>query len=1217
MKSSTRLDSAVFQLTPTRTRCDLLVTANGKTEKIASGLVKPFLAHLKTAQDQVDKGGYSIILKPEAGDDATWFTKRTIARFVRFVSTPEVLERVYTIETEIVQIKEAIGIQNNSDMALTVVEDKLQVKKAESMEGSRPLLESSEEKAIVLYQPGSHPQQANGSTVPEENSKAQVLKVLKTRKKVLQNEQGMAFACAVAAGFDIDDMAPLLSFAKNFGASRLMDACVKFMELWKKKHETGQWVDIAATEAMYVQPDVSAVNDSEIVLANTAITRRDSLPDTPENNDGKSPADNKPNGHQEYLQGQLPQPMYSPWPVQSPPGAFPVFQGYPMQGMPYYPSYPGSSPYPSPYPSSDDPRYSSDRRKARKHHSSDSEDSESEDSDKEKARSGRRRKSGKVVIRNINYISSKKQNNDAESQDEGATREHLNGEERATEGAEGDSGHWQAFQTFLLQEADKNEHKIDHMMEKEVVGKRRQRAGEYDPLIYDERDVEQYQEGNIADMQNGNATRRDKGSSDESFISRKHGSGDSRVYGQMDAQYIEVDGKRVLSRRNGTDDFMNCRRQHGLGRSSDLLTLNGFDNPRNGLDRSSYNVDDDSYIVPLRSSGLDATGGNKRNAIDIGSEFSSSHPTDENEGKQGKYEPHDLSLMPERGTEKLSTGYDPALDFGSETRVNKKKAAAGGAKKSAKDPKSRVPTDTADKRKASGPIRKGRTTKMSPLDEARARAEKLRSFKTDLQKMKKEKEEEERMRIEALKIARQKRIAARNNTVAGEAQLPSQQTRKPLQNKVSSGTHRGSKFSDSEPGSSSPFQRFPIRTASLTSTDYQKLSKNGKLSTRSNSTGNRLTRSVSSLPLSKKDSKTAPDIKSSVSRTRRLSEPKMRSSGSNPSVRSRGSITSKRMPNAPGSKNISAIVNHDKTKIASLPELKIKALSGPTTSSVKMGKVTENRSSAEVAPRGDKEKSVCHKENDESPVIEKTVVMLECEKSSASALPVSAQNISSDPEHLKKLDTRKKPEAVSEWVEGIFPASIPSVGIDKEPMEATHDNANANDIVLVRLENLSDMVTETPKFPTSQSIAGKPYEAPYARVSSLEDPSTGNYSWAPPTSIPINGTEQETVKVLVPESKTAMLEKITEASSDKAQMKESTSKGLRKLLKFGRKTNNSMDSDNVAVNNEPAINTSTSSEAFTLKNLISQDETPTAAAAGSQKSSRHFSLLSPFKNKTK
>lgn len=42
-------------------------------------------------------------------------------RFVRFVSTPEILERVYTIETEIVQIEKAIAIQGNNNNALSTV----------------------------------------------------------------------------------------------------------------------------------------------------------------------------------------------------------------------------------------------------------------------------------------------------------------------------------------------------------------------------------------------------------------------------------------------------------------------------------------------------------------------------------------------------------------------------------------------------------------------------------------------------------------------------------------------------------------------------------------------------------------------------------------------------------------------------------------------------------------------------------------------------------------------------------------------------------------------------------------------------------------------------------------------------------------------------------------------------------------------------------------
>ena len=55
---------------------------NGKKEKIASGLLNPFLSHLKAAQNQMDKGGYSIVLEPPEGNtDTSWFTKGTVERF--------------------------------------------------------------------------------------------------------------------------------------------------------------------------------------------------------------------------------------------------------------------------------------------------------------------------------------------------------------------------------------------------------------------------------------------------------------------------------------------------------------------------------------------------------------------------------------------------------------------------------------------------------------------------------------------------------------------------------------------------------------------------------------------------------------------------------------------------------------------------------------------------------------------------------------------------------------------------------------------------------------------------------------------------------------------------------------------------------------------------------------------------------------------------------
>jgi len=70
---------------------DLVLIANGRKEKFASGLLKPFLAHLKAVQDQIAIGGYSITLEPNSGFDVPWFTRGTVerlaSRFLYYCST--------------------------------------------------------------------------------------------------------------------------------------------------------------------------------------------------------------------------------------------------------------------------------------------------------------------------------------------------------------------------------------------------------------------------------------------------------------------------------------------------------------------------------------------------------------------------------------------------------------------------------------------------------------------------------------------------------------------------------------------------------------------------------------------------------------------------------------------------------------------------------------------------------------------------------------------------------------------------------------------------------------------------------------------------------------------------------------------------------------------------------------------------------------------------
>ncbi|KAK6914110.1 hypothetical protein RJ641_021431 [Dillenia turbinata] len=1278
MKSKTRLDSAVFQLTPTRTRFDLIITANGKPEKIASGLLNPFLAQLKTAQDQIAKGGYSISLEPEPGSDATWFTKGTVERFVRFVNTPEVLERVSTVEFEILQIEEAIAIQSNNEIGISNVEDH-SAKLKEKIEGSKPAVDTNEEKAIVLYKPGAQPPEANGSIASEGNSKVQLLKVLETRKAVLQKEQGMAFAIAVAAGFDIDHMAPLISFAECFGASRMMDACLKFLELWKRKNETGQWAEIEAAEEMLTRSEISALNASGIMLS-TLGNNSESQNDLPPESFGKASieanADEKPPMDHQVPIGQYPHGMYSPWPVHSPPGALPMFQAYPMQGMPYYQNYPANGPFiPPPYLAVDESRLNGAPRTRHKRHSMDSreeletwdmDDSRTRsrddlDLDKEASQNSRKKtdrlgkkQSGMVVIRNINYITTKKQHSsgtesgsesttDSETDQETvdsqfdtpeikhkkSSKKHgshirsvevsrsYNNEETAHL-KEPDSGHWAAFQSCLLRDDNEDRHGTAQgmfSMEKEAKVKGRHVNATSDPLI--KGGQHQRQEGRRLEFQdiNGNVTWRPRASDIELLTSGgedPYKDGRRNTDGQTDLQLSEIEGRRRGYRRTAGDDFVIHGREDQSGFRNSSSVINGYESSAYALDRSPSDNLADEYIVPFRSISVDL-GSVDRTAIDMDSEIPSAlqnlDGTSHKNGSQINYEPDDMGLTREQVTESGFSGYDPALEY--EIQVRAKDADTSckvvdsdvkqGTKK-ADSKRSKATPDSSEKKKAVTGIKKGKPSKMSPLDEARARAERLRNFKADLQKAKKEREEEELKRLEALKIERQKRIATRGSSLPTKSPLQSQQTRKLLPTKLSPSSHRGSKFSDSEPGALSPLQRsFPSRTASVGSSE-SKSSKPIRKISGSQLDGNRLTRSVSSLSDPKTENNT-PDPKASMARLRRLSEPKSSSSHHVYSVKSSSTetVSKRRVSDGPEMKKISAIINLDRAKAATLPELKIK------TSKVSSHAVQNKPAAKEVTQKANgMSKSTVISENskldssseahqddgDDNQVIEKTVVMLECEKR-----PVpTASNEKMEP--IKGLDdeltigTKNYPDSESAAIHA--PASqLTSDRVDGEPIRHQWQGQPSS------LEVTSYGNNEPQKLPVVD-VVEKPYQAPLARNSSLEDPCTKNseYGKAPPTSLQAGINIGESPIAHVSELRNVKLEKIPEVL-DKSHGKDS-SKGLRRLLKFGRKNYNSTDR-------------SVDIDSVSVDGSITEDNAANTSAA---EASRSFSLLSPFRSKT-
>ncbi|XP_039051284.1 COP1-interacting protein 7-like isoform X2 [Hibiscus syriacus] len=434
MDSTTVLDRALFQLTPTRTRFDLVLFYKGKNEKLASGLFEPFICHLKFARDQISKGGYSITLQPPA-PGTPWFTKATFERFVRFVSTPAVLERFVTIETEILQIERSIQANELANANGKQEED--------GSDANGHTKKSTDLTKDEIKQ--------------EENSKVQLQRLLETRKALLWKEQAMTYARGMVVGFAMENMEHLISFADAFGASRLREACINFKELCKKKHADLLWMEeLAAVEACSPS-ELPLLGTSGIVLANGISSSNDltsnessagSTSDTcagavDSKKDENLPASvrtpssttSKTQVPMQWL-NQMPQHMYN---FQ---GQLPQYQGYPFHPM---------QPVPLPYsmnmqwPPNLNQKSTSKLKKRlsngkkldysgeeRETESSGSDSGSEPDSDVQQEdrkhsspdppfrKKNRKKSSGTVVIRNINYITPKRRSGEKNQASDGS-----------------------------------------------------------------------------------------------------------------------------------------------------------------------------------------------------------------------------------------------------------------------------------------------------------------------------------------------------------------------------------------------------------------------------------------------------------------------------------------------------------------------------------------------------------------------------------------------------------------------------------------------------------------------------------------------------------------------------------------------------------------------------------------------------------------------------
>lgn len=301
--------------------------------------------------------------------------------------------------------------------------------------------------------------------------------------------------------------------------------------------------------------------------------------------------------------------------------------------------------------------------------------------------------------------------------------------------------------------------------------------------------------------------------------------------------------------------------------------------------------------------------------------------------------------------------------------------------------------------------------------------------------------------MEALKRERKKRIASRSGSNSVQSPAIPKQHQPNLPVKVSSSSYKSSKFTDTEPGSNSHLQKLPVNIGSLESNDFGKASKPPR------SSG--LSHSASSLPEFKRE--IVKQLGSSASeRIRRLSEPKVSSSARSITTKSAIQVNKKPSSEEPQLKKISAIIQLDRTKSETLPELKIKAFKTPLEAvknkpATKQQKVAGSRTSviSESSHFDTKVgKTPSFSYSDDNPVIEKTLVMLENEV--VSALPVQTSEVKIDSANKSYKDVKKVTTGIDIVYSGIQALPSPSYGVEsKNPTEVDqNDQLNSFEVKL-------------------------------------------------------------------------------------------------------------------------------------------------------------------------
>ncbi|KAM7278604.1 hypothetical protein ACFE04_005738 [Oxalis oulophora] len=781
MNSTTLLDYALFQLTPTRTRCDLVIFGGDKNEKLASGLFQPFVTHLNAARDQISKGGYSITIRPSSTTTTTrppiWFTKATLQRirnsFRLVLGT--YFHKSWKDPQVFVSVK--IGLQSKIPIQFCSWSTCGPIQGNESTTAAG----NSKKSNATNKQKG----ESNGKddVVQEENSKVRLQRVLESRRAVLCKEQAMAYARALVAGFEPDNIDYLISFADSFGASRLREACINFMELCKKKNQDRLWIDEIAAMQAFPRQELTYLGSSGIILAGeeNGLTinvggRQKGLVDADSTPSQGSSDINQDGSMATSTQAPMTWPNLVPSHMQN----FPPYQGYMYPSMPPgHPYYPGNMQWPSNMEDSGpnhtwetgDRRSRKQKKKSSRRKTSqevestepsgsstgsESELEEEVEKSRKKKKGKKKKSSRKIVIRNINYVTSNKNGEKSSGSEETKIDNETadKGESRI------ENENWDAFQNLLLQEKEFPEPSF-----------------QLEPISAQVREEDFTFTSSMA-MESGKTTKQREISSD-SFLANK--------------ELVDENGIRFESFK-ADENFRPVIQMRGNnGMSDEFLVSQRFDKSKNYTDVTMSGVvskpsvirRDDSWIVNNQASS--SSNGNKSVDLQMFSEKGDKNKRDQlvddsfmvqpwqmdehsgsrlsmvseipyengtseiQEKPNGAFEPDDFFMMLDRNStiEHAQASWTPEMDnnFSAQAsiRISDAETSTGVDQKSADGKKTKSPAGKVSNKDPKSKVMMPRNGKPLPGSRLSANKSKL------------DKDEETKKRLEELRIRREKR----------------------------------------------------------------------------------------------------------------------------------------------------------------------------------------------------------------------------------------------------------------------------------------------------------------------------------------------------------------------------------------------------------------------------------------------------------------------------